>query len=97
MLLKKIKQKILKNKYNKARKLYIIGRWAHWGLLSAKYAGKIDEEGNPLTIHYTDHNGLYEQYYIGPWYTETTGHVIGYSFNRKQAENIAYIMEVYNG
>lgn len=32
MLLKKIKQKILKNKYNKARKLYIIGRWAHWGL-----------------------------------------------------------------
>ena len=38
MLLKKIKQKILKNKYNKARELYIIGRWAHWGVLSAKYA-----------------------------------------------------------
>ena len=64
-----------------------------WGVLSAKFSGKIDKDGNPLTIHYTDHNGCYERYYIGPWYTETTGFVIGYTFNKNQADAIARRLE----
>ncbi len=96
MLIEKIKQKILRYRYKRAREIYIIGRWARWGVLSAKFSGKIDKEGNPLTIHYTDHNGLYEQYYISPWYTETTGRVIGYSFNKEQAQWLADKMEVFH-
>lgn len=87
-MLNNIKQKILKYKYKKAKNIYIIGCWAHWGILTAKYSGQMDKDGNPLTIHFTDHNGLKEEYYIAPWYTETTGIVIGYSFNEKQAKSI---------
>lgn len=95
-MIEKIKQKILRYRYKRAREIYIIGRWARWGVLSAKFTGKIDKDGNPLTIHYTDHNGYYERYYIGPWYTETTGHVIGYSFNKEQAQWLADKMEVFH-
>ena len=32
-MLKKIKQKILKYKYKKAKNIYIVGFWARWGVL----------------------------------------------------------------
>ena len=80
-----LKQKILKYKYKKAKNIYIVGCWAQWGILPAKYSGKIDKNGNPLTIQFNDHNGFEEEYYVAPWYQETTGTVIGYFFNREQA------------
>lgn len=83
-----IKQIILKYKYKKAKNIYIIGCWADWGILPAKYSGQINAEGEPLTIQFTDHNGFKDEYYIAPWYRETSGTVIGYCFNKKQAENI---------
>ena len=84
--MKKIKQKYLEYKYKKAKNIYIIGCWAKIGILSEKWAGKIDKEGNPLCILYTDHNGLCPEYYIAPFYAATTGRIYGYSFNKEQAE-----------
>ena len=88
-MLKKIKQKILEYKYKKAKNIYIVGLWARWGVLPAKYSGKIDRNGDPLTIYYTDCNGTYDLYYITPWYNETTGITIAYFFNEKQAISLA--------
>ena len=90
-MFKKLNQKILKYKYKKAREIYIVGLWARWGVLPAKYY-KIDKEGNPLTIYYCDQNGEYEFYYIHPWNRETTGVTIAYFFNREQAESLAGIL-----
>ena len=85
MLLNDIKQKIFKYKYKKAKNLYVVVLWAKWGVLPVKYFGKIDQNGDPLTIHYTDCNGTHDLYYIAPWYTESTGFTIVYFFNEKQA------------
>ena len=90
-MFKKLNQKILKYKYKKAKEIYIVGLWARWGVLPAKYY-KIDKEGNPLTIYYTDCNGEWELYYIHEWYKETTGVTVAYFFNREQAESLARIL-----
>lgn len=57
-MLKKIKQKILQYKYQKAKNIYIVGHWAKWGVLPAKYSGRINKNGDPLIIYYTDCNGV---------------------------------------
>lgn len=88
-MLKKIKQKILKYKYKKAKNIYIVGFWARWGVLPVKYSGKININGDPLTICYTDCNGRQDLYYITPWYNETSGITIAYFFNEKQAISLA--------
>lgn len=84
----KIKQKYLERKYRKAKSLYIICYWARYAVLEVKWSGKFDKNGEPLTIHYTDHNGEWEQYYIGSWKTETTGIIYGFTFDKQSAENI---------
>ena len=83
-----LKQKILAYKYKNAPSLYIICKWCGYGILEAKYSGKVDKEGHPLTIHFTDHNGEYNYYYIAPWYNETTGATICYTFNKEMANSL---------
>lgn len=96
-MFKKISQKILAYKYEKAKNIYIVGCWARWGVLPAKFSGKFDKEGNPLTIYYTDCNGTQDLYYIHEWYKETTGSTIAYFFNEDQAETLArYLNEKEN-
>lgn len=63
--------------------------WSRWGVLEARWSGKFDENGEPLTIQYSDHNGTYESYFLAPWYKETSGGVYGYSFNERRAKAIA--------
>ena len=56
------------------------------------FMGKIwrfRSNNHPLTIQYSDHNGEYESYFIAPWYHETTGCTIAYSFNKQNAQTIA--------
>jgi len=89
-ILWKIKQKFLEYKYKKAKEIYIICLWAKWGILPAKFY-KIDKNGEPLTIQWTDHNGIYEEYYIAPWYHESTGAKF-YSFNKQKAEFLVTAM-----
>ena len=89
IIINNIKQKILKYKYKKAKPIYIVACWARWGVLPAKFSGKFDKEGNPLTIYWTDCNGTHDLYYIHKWYSETTGLTFAYFFNEKQAEGLA--------
>lgn len=88
-MLDKIKFKYLEYRYKKAKKLYIVCLWARYGVLEARFSGKFDKNNHPLTIQYSDHNGMYESYYIAPWYYETTGRTIAYSFNEQNAQTIA--------
>ena len=86
--MERIKQYILKKKYEKAQSIYLIFCWNKYGVLEAKWSGKFDKDGHPLTIYYTDCNGLKDLYYITEWYKESTGMSYGYSFNKTHAENI---------
>lgn len=95
-MFKKIKQIILKRKYKNTKKIYIVCLWAKWAVLEAQFTGRLDKNGDPLTIQYTDHNGLCEQYYIAPWYKETTGLTIAYFFNKTQAQELAKLLN-YKG
>ena len=88
----KIKQKILEYKYNQAKDIYIVGRWARYGVLPAKWSGLINDNGDPLIIHWDDHNGAYETYSLIPWYYATTGATIAYFFNYKAAENLVHLL-----
>jgi len=85
----KIKFKYLEKKYQKAKKVYIVCLWARYGVLEARFSGKFDKDNNLLTIQYSDHNGEYESYFIAPWYYETTGATIAYSFNEQDAQILA--------
>ena len=83
----RIKQKFLAYKYKSAKEIYILCLWAKWSILSAKFY-KYNKQGEPLTIQWTDHNGIYEEYYVAPWYHESTGARL-YSFNKNEIENVA--------
>lgn len=90
-IMEKSYQRKLRRMYHspKRRKLYCVFLWAKYGVLEAVWTGKFDDDGHPLTIQYTDHNGEYEHYYIAPWYRESTGKPMAYSFNKNMAENLA--------
>ena len=88
-MLKAIQQKFLKHKYKKAKEIYIVVLWAKWGVVPVKYTKKIDKNGDPLIIYYTDCNGVQDLYYITQWYNETTGITIAYFFNEKEAKSLA--------
>ena len=92
-MLNKLKQLLLKRKYNKAIDIYIIGSWAKIGILTEKYYGKLNINKEPLIIHWNDHNGEYESYDIIPWYHATTGKVYCYTFNKHHAELILKILK----
>lgn len=95
----KFDQRQLRKKYHnpKHRKLYCVFLWAKFGVLETVWAGKFDDKGHPLTIQYIDHNGEYEHYYIAPWYRESTGTPMAYSFNKDMAENLAKRFNEENG
>lgn len=93
MLKKKVKQLLLRRKYNKAIDIYIIGCWAKKGILTEKYYRKLNSDGHPLIIHWNDHNGEYESYDIIPWYRATSGTVYCYTFNKDHAKTILKIWD----
>jgi hypothetical protein len=93
-ILYKLNQFYLEKKYQKARKIYIVCLWARYGVLEARWSGKFNEDGHPLTIHWDDHNGERETYTIVPFYRESTGSTIYYSFTKESAKKLA---ERFNG
>ena len=86
-----LKQKILKKIYNKAKNIYIVCRWAKWAVLPARFY-KFDKKGYPLTIYFTDHNGMFEEYSIVHWHNETSGVCLAYFFNEAEAQQVAYFL-----
>lgn len=85
-MIKKIQQFILKYKYyHSNKKIYVVGLWADWTIIPCVYAGYKDKSNDPLIIMYSDHNGLYESYYITQWYKCTSGSTLAYFFNKQEA------------
>lgn len=79
-------------KYNLAQDIFLVFLWVRYGVRPAKYSGFLDEEGDPITIQYSDHNGTYESYYYAPWYYESTGNAIAYFFNEEEAKRLASLL-----
>lgn len=88
----KIYQKYLEYRYKKAPPIYIIVQWAKWCVIKAQYSGHFNRAGEPVIIIYTDHNGLYDDYYYAPWNRISSGATAAYSFNLKHAEELAKIL-----
>lgn len=82
----------------KLRKIYLIGRWAHYGVREYPFSGKYSDknEDHPLVYDYDDHNGTCDNYFLKDLYETTTGYIWGWTFSKKDAERIANNLEKKN-
>lgn len=80
---------------DKLKKIYLIGCWAHYGVLEFPFSGKyVDKDKTkPLVYQYDDHNGTCDNWYLREIDDTTTGHIWGWTFNKKEAERIADNLE----
>lgn len=97
-LKKHLKDNSKNNKYIQSlRKVYLVGYWARYGVMSFPYAGKMVEDSEfgliPLVYDFDDHNGTYSEYVLRKLNHVTTGQIITYTFNEHIANSIA---EQYN-
>ncbi len=96
-------RKILKNnKKTKAYldslpKIYLVARWAKYGVRGYPFTGKyvMDENGIsiPLVYDYDDHNGTCDNYYLRRLDYTTTGYIVMWTQNYGIANTIA---EMFN-
>ena len=101
-------KKILKNNLktraylDSLPKIYITGRWAHWGILEFPFSGKFEvvhnnitgkDEYHPLVWNYYDYNGLADQYQLVDIFHTTTGAIYDWSFFKRSAELLAETLE----
>lgn len=75
--------------------VYLIGCWAHCGVLEFPFSGKYADKDKtePLVYEYDDHNGTCDNYYLTELHDTTTGYVWGWTFNKEDAERIANNLE----
>ncbi len=79
------------------QKVYLVAVWAGAGIRECYYAGEnrpyTDRTGKeysvPLVYEYTDHNGAYEEYILMPIDFVTTGTILGWTFDKSEAEKMA--------
>ena len=94
-LITHFKQKKNKQLYeNTDYNLYVVCRWANFGVCSCKWIGKWDKCGNPLIVEYNDHNGQYETYDIVPYYRCSIGALRYWYFDRSLANITIEILEI---
>ena len=91
-------KKILKSNNNTKKfistlpKMYIVGRWAKYGVRDYPFTGKyieVDGISVPLVYKYYDANGTCEQWNLTRISHVTTGAVILWTQNKSIAERIA--------
>lgn len=91
-------KKVLKNNkktkqyLDKLPKMYIVGRWAKFGVSDYSFTGKyieVDGISIPLVYKYYDANGTTDMWYLCPITQVTTGAVIMWTQNKPIAERIA--------
>lgn len=72
-------------------KLYLIGCWAHWGVMEFPFDGKFDKKKSyePWVWQYNDYNGTTDQFELVPLHWTTTGRIVGFTFHKSDADYIA--------
>lgn len=82
--------------------IYIVGRWAHWGVLGFWFSGKFSEirdpysgkmEYHPMVWMYNDHNGIADQYELVDIFHTTSGSIHSWTFSKESADVMADFLE----
>ena len=82
----------VRDKIKNLPKVYLVGRWARYGVMAFPFGGKFVEKYGayiPLVWNYNDHNGTDSLWYLRPIYDTTTGQCLTYSFDENTANKIA--------
>lgn len=74
--------------------IYMVGRWAHWGVREFKFSGAYDKSKEyPLVWDYDDCNGTCDRWVLRRIDCTTTGTVICWTFSKVAANRIAGALE----
>lgn len=80
---------------NSLKPVYLIGCWAHYGVMQFPFSGKYadNDKTEPYVYYYDDHNGTCDNYYLTELHDTTTGYVWGWTFSKEDAIRIAEQLE----
>ena len=79
-------------------RIYMVGCWAHYGVMCYPFSGKYTADGSePLVWYWRDCNGTADEYVLLPISHTTTGATICWSFSEKVAKKIAEALEQHRG
>jgi len=70
-------------------KIYMIAKWAGYGVREFPFAGKYTENGIPLIFDYDDQNGTCDCYFLRKLTDTTTGWIYAWTTSKSRAEEIA--------
>lgn len=70
-------------------KIYMIARWAGYGIRGFPFAGKCDDNGVPFVYCYDDCNGTCDRYFLRKLTDTTTGWIYAWTTSKSRAEEIA--------
>lgn len=70
-------------------KVYIIARWAGYGVRAFPFAGKCTTDGTPFIWDYDDQNGTCDCYFLRKLTDTTTGWIYAWTTSKNRAEEIA--------
>lgn len=74
-------------------KMYMLGRWANYGIWDFPYSGYSDERGIPYVYKYEDSNGMDPRYELMPITIVTTGQIFVWNDYKSVLERIKEAME----
>ena len=70
-------------------KIYMVARWAGYGIREFPFAGKCTEDGIPFVWDYDDCNGTCDCYCLRKLTDTTTGWIYAWTTSKSRAEEIA--------
>ena len=70
-------------------KIYMVARWAGYGIREFPFAGKCTEDGIPFVWDYDDCNGTCDCYFLRKLTDTTTGWIYAWTTSAGRAKEIA--------
>lgn len=74
---------------NTLPKIYLKVRWVEYGILDFPFSGfykDLKGKAVPLVWNFNDYNGAYEEYVLEPITFTTTAEQVGWTFDKKEAD-----------
>lgn len=78
-------------------KVYMIARWAGYGVREFPFAGKCTIDGIPFVWDYNDQNGTCDCYFLRKLTGTTTGCIYAWTISKSHAEEIAAALNERTG
>lgn len=77
-------------------KIYMIARWARYGIIGFPFAGKYTTDGIPFVWDYDDCNGTRDCFFLRKLTNTTTGWIYAWTTSKSRAEEIAEALNVFS-